>query len=119
MTNVLAALLLGDVARVALRLAAGLVLAVLLAFTFALASVLTLFYGVVPAALAPSASPLTAGSSVAVPPSPGGADAAVVAIARAFVGTPYVWGGADPRTGFDCFSPARPELPGRPLHVGR
>jgi cell wall-associated NlpC family hydrolase len=101
MTHVLGALLLGDVARFAIRLAAGLLLAVLLALAFALASTLTLFYGVVPAALSSAPSPLTAGSDRTVPP-PGGPEASAVALARAFVGTPYVWGGADPRTGFDC-----------------
>lgn len=36
---------------------------------------------------------------------PGGGAAAgadVVALARQYLGTPYVWGGADPATGFDC-----------------
>lgn len=47
---------------------------------------------------------LAAGPSVPEPFSPRGnsVGARVVAIAERYLGVPYVWGGADPLTGFDC-----------------
>jgi cell wall-associated NlpC family hydrolase len=93
-------LLLADVERDALRVLASLVVALALVVACAVAGVTALV------AAAAGARPPAAG---AVPtPTPGAtavpADAAagVVAVARRYVGTPYVWGGADPRTGFDC-----------------
>ena len=93
-------LLLGGLVRDALVVVAGAVLAVFVALAFTIASVMTLFYGVVPARLAASSGPATAsGTPPALPSSP---DTAALAVARAFTGSPYVWGGANPSTGFDC-----------------
>jgi peptidoglycan DL-endopeptidase CwlO len=50
-----------------------------------------------PAPAAPAA-PSSGGSAAPLPPSRGG----VVGIAMRYLGTPYRWGGASPRTGFDC-----------------
>ena len=93
-------LLLGGLVRDALVVVAGAVLSVFVALAFTIASVMTLFYGVLPAQLAANAR----ASATPVIPSalPTAPDAPALAVARAFTGTPYVWGGASPATGFDC-----------------
>ncbi len=42
------------------------------------------------------------GSSIPPPPAPNGNVAAVLEAAYSVIGTPYVWGGSSPETGFDC-----------------
>jgi cell wall-associated NlpC family hydrolase len=56
----------------------------------------------VPPAGAPAAGSAPATGSPPNVAVPGAPDAAVVAVAGQFLGTPYVWGGASPATGFDC-----------------
>lgn len=41
-------------------------------------------------------------SSIPPPPAPNGNVAAVLEAAYSVIGTPYVWGGSSPETGFDC-----------------
>jgi cell wall-associated NlpC family hydrolase len=103
MQSALVALVPPDLTRAAWRLAAGLGLALLIALAFAVASVMTLFYGVLPArdaGVTRPAAPAPAGEEPRVPI--GAGTPAVIGVASAFIGTPYVWGGASPRTGFDC-----------------
>jgi cell wall-associated NlpC family hydrolase len=97
MQNALLSLLLGGLVRDALKVAGGVAVAIVVALAFAVASVMTLFYGVVPAQLA-TARPAAHGPL----PTAAAPDGSVLGVARAFVGTPYVWGGASPSTGFDC-----------------
>ena len=85
----------------ALKLAAGLALAVVLALAFTVASLAALLGA--PSSTSPAAETLRRG-----PFAPAGSlDPAVarvqaVDLARAQIGAPYVWGGASPHTGFDC-----------------
>ena len=75
-----------------MRIAASLVLAVVLALAFAVSSLAALFSA--PAAATPSAL------TTPLPASGAGSD--VVALAYTQLGMPYVWGGASPQTSFDC-----------------
>lgn len=99
MGGVLMALVGDSLIRGAVRGAAGLALAVLLAMAFAIAAVMSLAYaaaGVLPGA---SAGPT---ARVARPPLPGAPATGVVAVASQYLGMPYVWGGSTPATSFDC-----------------
>ncbi len=97
MQKVVLSILLSDLGRDALKLAAGVGLAILIAIAFAISSLLVVF------------APFFAGGS-ALPPSttrsnasgPGVSGSRVVELARAQLGMPYVWGGASPETSFDC-----------------
>jgi len=94
MQNALIALLLGDLGRDALKLAAGLALALVIALAFTVSSVSALFAMLLGAT--PTGSvPVQLGSGA---PTASG----VVAVARTQLGMPYVWGGASPQTSFDC-----------------
>ena len=94
MQNALIALLLGDLGRDALKLAAGLALALVIALAFTISSVSAIFAMLLGAT--PTGSvPVQFGA-----PIPGASG--VVAVARTQLGMPYVWGGASPQTSFDC-----------------
>jgi cell wall-associated NlpC family hydrolase len=87
-------LLLADLGIDPLKVAATVIVAVLLALGFAMAAaaaMVTTAVGVRPA-----------GPSAAVVAPPGEAASDVVAVARRYLGMPYVWGGASPGTSFDC-----------------
>ena len=96
MQSTLVSLALAGLGRDALKVAVGLVLALLLALAFAISS-LSAVLGEIGALGSPgsvasgpiSPTPLTSGNQV-------------VRLALAQIGTPYVWGGADPATGVDC-----------------
>lgn len=94
MQNALVALLLGDLGRDALKVVAGLVLALVVAVAFTASSVSALF------AMLLGATPTGSVPVHPGPPMPGASG--VVAIARTQLGMPYVWGGASPQTSFDC-----------------
>ena len=85
----------------ALKAAAGLALAVVLALAFSVASLATLLG-------APTSARPAIEALLHEPVSPAGslrsgvAMAQVVDLARGQIGIPYVWGGASPSTGFDC-----------------
>jgi cell wall-associated NlpC family hydrolase len=91
------ALVASDLMRAALRAAAVLALAFLVASALAGASLAVLLQAATgraldaPTAVATPAVPLDEPTGVAV-----------VALARLYLGMPYVWGGADPTTSFDC-----------------
>jgi len=93
MQNTLIALLLGDLGRDALKVVAGLALALVVAVAFTVSSVSALFamLGVAPT-----------GSVPVHPEAPIPGASRVVAVARTQLGMPYVWGGASPQTSFDC-----------------
>lgn len=96
MQSELLSLVLAGLGRDALKVAAGLALAVVIALAFAISSVSALL-GV---AEAGSTTASTQDRSVfLVPNAP---STRVVALARTQVGRPYVWGGASPTTSFDC-----------------
>lgn len=102
MGAVLLALFGDSLIRGAVRGAAGLAVAVLIAMAFAVAAVLSFAYAAIGGTI-PSAGGQTAagtGRTVALPP--GAATSGVVAIAQQYLGMPYAWGGAHPSTSFDC-----------------
>ena len=96
MQSALISLALSGLGRDALKVAVGLVLALLLALAFAISS-LSAVLGELGALGSPgsvasgpiSPTPLTSGNQI-------------VRLALAQIGTPYVWGGTDPATGVDC-----------------
>ena len=95
MQNALVSLVLSGLGGDALKVGAGLALAVVLALAFAVASLAAVF--VAPAGLSTALPASGAGRVISGSPSP-----LVVEIARTQVGKPYVWGGAWPEIGFDC-----------------
>ena len=95
MQNALVSLALSGLGREALKVAAALVLAVMIAIAFTIASLATLLGA--PAAALTLRSPAQA-AQISV----GSASSVVVKIARSQIGKPYVWGGASPSTSFDC-----------------
>jgi len=90
------ALVASDLVRGALRAAAVLALAFVVAAFLAGASLAAL----VQAATGRGPDAPAAATPIVPPGEP--IDAAVVAIARLYLRMPYVWGGADPTTSFDC-----------------
>jgi cell wall-associated NlpC family hydrolase len=93
----LLSLFLPDLRREAVRAALGLAVAIGIALTFA---------GATAAALLAAAAGLRPPPVVAPRGQPDALDPAgrsdVVAVARRYLGMPYVWGGASPDTSFDC-----------------
>ena len=104
MGGVLMALFGDSLIRGAVRGAAGLALAVLVAMAFAVAAVLSLAYaaigGTVPSGSGQAAARPAPGQTVPLPP--GATASGVVAVAQQYLGMPYAWGGAHPSTSFDC-----------------
>ncbi len=96
MQSVLVSLALSGLGRDALKVAVGLVLALLLALAFAISS-LSAVLGEL-GGLGSPGSFASGPTNVASLPSRN----QVVRLALAQVGTPYVWGGTDPATGVDC-----------------
>jgi len=94
MAQALLSLLLADLGRDALKFAAGLALALVIALAFTVSSLAALF-GTVP----PSAPP---GFTKDNPSLPAPSASRVVDLARSEIGMPYVWGGDSPATSFDC-----------------
>ncbi len=79
----------------ALKVAAAVTLAVLLALAFAVSSVAAVFGGYGPGPSSRTVSRPSQSLST-------GASGSVVELAQAQIGVPYVWGGASPQSGFDC-----------------
>ncbi len=95
MPEALLSAVLSGLGRDALKVAAGLALAVMIAVAFTIASLAAILDG--PAAnltWRPSAQPTQM--------SAGRVGSTVMRIARTQLGKPYVWGGASPTTNFDC-----------------
>lgn len=94
-------LVLDEGATELVRALAGLALVVFLALVLVVVTPLSLL-----GAIAPSPQlqpPTTAPDPKLVPPSPAGLpDSRVVALARGYLGVPYVFGGTNPSTGLDC-----------------
>jgi cell wall-associated NlpC family hydrolase len=99
MQQALVSLALSGLGRDALKVAAGLVLAIVIVLAFTISSVVVVIEVVSGALLGVAPVPVSVPGS---PISPGGRGAAIVALARAELGMPYVWGGASPQTSFDC-----------------
>ena len=95
----LVALALSGLGRDAVKVAACLILAVLMALSFVIASLGALFGVVTPVQLPPG---LQAELSPADLAGSGALGARVVELAYGQIGMPYVWGGASPETSFDC-----------------
>ena len=95
MQGALLSVVLSGLGRDALRVAAGLALAVVLALAFVIASLAALI--VAPAGASSELPTLQAGQSPLMDAGP-----MAVEIARRQIGKPYVWGGAGPTTSFDC-----------------
>lgn len=98
MTRLLLSIVLSDLGRDSLKVAAGLGLAVLLAIGFAVSSLVSVAAAFVPS---PTLSPQQT-AIAATTPVPGSLGARVIAVARTQLGMPYVLGGASPETSFDC-----------------
>ena len=101
MQEAVVSIVLSGLGKDALKVAAGLALAVVLALAFTVASLASLLG--VPSPVRPATETLSLGPFVPA----GSLDPAVarvqaVDLARTQIGVPYVWGGASPRTGFDC-----------------
>lgn len=87
------AIVLSGFGREALTAGAGLLLALFIAIAFTVSSVAALWGGM----------PFIGVGGDALPDIPAGERSRVaVALARTQIGMPYVWGGADPATSFDC-----------------
>ena len=92
MKAALVAVLLEDLGRDALKVGFGLVGTLVIALAFVVASLTTLLSAALGATPPmPQTQPL-----------PAPVDDAVVQLAYAQLGMPYVWGGASPQTSFDC-----------------
>jgi peptidoglycan DL-endopeptidase CwlO len=103
MTRVLLSLVLSDLGRDSLKVAAGLALAVLLTLAFAVSSLVSVVAASVPSPTAqPSGTAVEQTVTVSTAPLPGSLGERVIAIARSQLGMPYVLGGASPETSFDC-----------------
>ena len=108
MTHPVAYLLCSGLGRAALRLAAAFLVMTVLAAAFAAASVVALVDAVLPSSDSPGGwagvREREQGRAPAQPPASAGSASPgrVVDIAQGQVDVPYVWGGTDPRTGFDC-----------------
>ncbi len=89
----LVGMVLGSLLPDALKVVAGLLLAVLLALAFAVSSLAALFSS-------PPETVVAAGPTAPAAPNSDNPD--VVALAYGQSGMPYVWGGASPQTSFDC-----------------
>jgi cell wall-associated NlpC family hydrolase len=99
MQQALLSLALSGLGRDALKVVAGLVLAIVIVLAFTISSVIVVIEVASMALL--GAVPLP-GQSPSSPTSPSAAGAGIVTFARAELGMPYVWGGASPQTSFDC-----------------
>lgn len=99
-THPVAYLLCSGLGRAALRLAAAVLVMTALTAAFVVASLVALVDAVLPFPGAPGGWPVAREQVQAIA---GAADPGhVVAVARGQVDVPYVWGGTDPRRGFDC-----------------
>lgn len=96
MQSALLSLVLSGHGRDALKVAAGLALAVLIALAFAISSVIALM------AAAVDGSTVAGDQGRSLSLVPDSSTARVVDLARTQIGRPYVWGGAGPTTSFDC-----------------
>lgn len=95
MQQAILALLLSDLGRGATRLAVGLALAVLICLAFVISTVSAVFFTL-------AIGPIDLGLPQPARISAGAPGDSVVALARSQIGMPYVWGGASPKTSFDC-----------------
>ena len=101
MQQAVVSIVLSGLGKDALKVAAGLALAVVLALAFSVASLATLLgapTSVRPATESLSRGPFGPGALL----DPAVARVQAVELARGEIGVPYVWGGANPRAGFDC-----------------
>ena len=95
MQNALVSLVLSGLGGDALKVGAGLALAVVLALAFTIASLAAVFAA--PAGISTTLPASRPGRVISDSPS-----SLMVEIARTQVGRPYVWGGSWPEVGFDC-----------------
>ncbi len=96
MARLVLSIALSDLGRDALKVAAGLGLAILITMGFVVSSLFVVF-----APFLPGAPGLVWPTSVPGAPA-GQSGTRVVELARLYLGMPYVWGGASPETSFDC-----------------
>jgi peptidoglycan DL-endopeptidase CwlO len=99
MQQALLSLALTGLGRDALKVAGGLVLALVIVLVFAISSVIVVIESASVALVGGGPVPVPIPTS---PIAPGSRGAAIVALARTELGMPYLWGGASPRTSFDC-----------------
>src|SRR5579859_3274300 len=99
MQQALLSLVLSGLGRAALKVVAGLILTTVVVLAFTISSVVVVIE-IASVALAGAALPAVPFPSG--PGSPSSRGAAIVTLARAELGMPYVWGGASPQTSFDC-----------------
>jgi cell wall-associated NlpC family hydrolase len=92
-------LLLADLSWDTLKLLAAFAGAIFIALAFTIASLITLLAAAVPGAA--NGLNITAVQSTTNDPT-GTLGVRIVALALSQLGVPYVWGGASPRSGFDC-----------------
>lgn len=95
MQNTLVSLVLSGLGGDALKIGAGLALAVVLALAFSVSSLAAVVAG--PAGVPPTSPAPRPGRVLSDSP-----PALVLEIARTQDGKPYLWGGAGPEVGFDC-----------------